>query len=99
MNWASASAPPPHCWQFSEGLRFSFDCSLLGPRGGPPPSGAAPGSACEAATPMYAALAITSYGVFLVGFALVARDGGVFGTIVQVRPRRDNAGGRMGQES
>ena len=34
---------------------------------------------------MYAALAIASYGVFLVGFALVARDGGVFGTIVQVR--------------
>ena len=70
--------------QFFVGLSFSFQCSLRGPRGGPPPPGAAPGSACEGATPLYATLAIASYGLYLVGFALVARDGGVFGTIVQV---------------
>jgi hypothetical protein len=35
-------------------------------------------------TPLYAASAVVSYGSYLVGFALVARDSGVFGTIVQV---------------
>lgn len=72
--------------EFYEGLGFSFRCSLLGASAaGPPPQGSAPGSACGAQTPLWAALSILPYGAYLAGNALVSQDSGVFANVVQVR--------------
>lgn len=71
--------------QFVTGLAFSIRCSLLGAAAaGRPPAGSTPGSTCTPNTPLYAALSILPYGLYLAGTALVSQDSGVFGNVVQV---------------
>ena len=69
--------------EFAAGLAYSFRCSLLGPAAaGAPPAGLS--GACLASAPMYAALSIAPYTLYLAGNALVSQDSGVFSVIIQV---------------
>jgi len=69
--------------EFAAGLAYSFRCSLLGPAAaGAPPAGLS--GACLASAPMYAALSIAPYALYLAGNALVSQDSGVFSVIIQV---------------
>jgi hypothetical protein len=77
LPWFGSSAS---LGTFASGAAFSFQCSLLGPRGVNPAMGDP--SSCPPLTPAWAAGFLGSYVVLLVAQAALTRDSAVFNTVM-----------------
>lgn len=63
------------------GVKFSFSCSLWGDTSGNDSSG---NFSCPPLTPLWAALTVLPYGIYLAGIALVSATSAVFGNVLEV---------------